>query len=259
MNRIPVVFTRMYSCCGCLRPALRRHIADRSLQNLQQRLLHTFPGDIPRQRHVLRLARDLVDLINVNNPPLRALHVIIGVLQKPQHDILHVLADIPRLSQSGGIGNRERHIQQPRQRPGQQRLARPRRPNQQNVALLQLHFARARRRPFFLPPRNRVVQDALVVVVHRDRQRFLGVVLPDAMLVQVFLDLLRLGNLLRRRPLLLGGFRAQLLVQNILAQDDAVITDIHTRAGDELLDFGVGFAAKTAECDVAGACHNFGL
>src|SRR5205085_7242093 len=43
-----------------LAAALRRDIADRAFENLQQRLLHTFAAYVARDGNVLRLARDLV-------------------------------------------------------------------------------------------------------------------------------------------------------------------------------------------------------
>ena len=63
---------------GVLATALRWHVANRPLQNLEQRLLHTFPAHISGNRHVLRLAPDFVDFVNVNNPDLCALHVVFG-------------------------------------------------------------------------------------------------------------------------------------------------------------------------------------
>ena len=50
-----------------LASALRRHIANRAFQNFQQRLLHAFAGNVARDGDVLRLARDLVDFVNVND------------------------------------------------------------------------------------------------------------------------------------------------------------------------------------------------
>src|SRR5688572_28984875 len=67
-----------------LAPALRRNIADRPFQDLQERLLHPFSGNIARNGNVLRLARDLVDLVDVNNPHLGTLHIVIGILEQPE-------------------------------------------------------------------------------------------------------------------------------------------------------------------------------
>ncbi len=67
MNRI---FARVHADVFLLRmlaPALRRHVADRPFQDFQQRLLHAFAGNVARDGDVFRLARDLVDLVNINN------------------------------------------------------------------------------------------------------------------------------------------------------------------------------------------------
>jgi hypothetical protein len=53
---------------GVLAPALRRHAGDRALQDLQQRLLHALAGHVACDRRVVRLARDLVHLVDVDDP-----------------------------------------------------------------------------------------------------------------------------------------------------------------------------------------------
>src|SRR5690606_37510267 len=50
-----------------LASALRRHRGDRALDQLQQRLLHALARDIARDRRVVGLARDLVDLVDVDD------------------------------------------------------------------------------------------------------------------------------------------------------------------------------------------------
>src|SRR5689334_567297 len=54
-----------------LAPALRRHIANRAFQDLQQSLLHSFAGNIAGDGNVFRFAGYFVDLINVNDAALR--------------------------------------------------------------------------------------------------------------------------------------------------------------------------------------------
>jgi hypothetical protein len=53
-------------------------------------------------------------------------------------DVLDVLADVARLGEVGGVGDRERHVEDARQRLREQRLARAGRPEQEDVRLLQL-------------------------------------------------------------------------------------------------------------------------
>ena len=65
-----------------LASALRRDIAGGAFQNLQQSLLHAFAGNIARDADVVGLAADLVDLVDVNDPDLGALHIVIRILQQ---------------------------------------------------------------------------------------------------------------------------------------------------------------------------------
>src|SRR5438874_3162962 len=61
-----------------LAPALWRYVRDGTLDDLQQRLLHTLAGHVPGDRRVLRLARDLVDLVDVHDAGLGAADVVVG-------------------------------------------------------------------------------------------------------------------------------------------------------------------------------------
>src|SRR5690606_17297901 len=110
-----------------LASALRRYRGDRALDQLQKRLLHALARDVTRDRRVVRLARDLVDLVDVDDARLRLLDVVVALLQQLLDDVLDVLADVARLRQRGGVRNRERHVQQARERLREQRLAAARR------------------------------------------------------------------------------------------------------------------------------------
>src|ERR1051326_949549 len=59
---------------------LRRNIRNSAFEDLQQRLLHTFTGDVARDRRVLILATDLVDFVDVDDALLRALDVAVRSL-----------------------------------------------------------------------------------------------------------------------------------------------------------------------------------
>ena len=99
-----------------LAAALRRHGGGGALQDLQQRLLHALPRDVARDRGVLGLAGDLVDLVDVDDAGLGLLHVVVGRLDELEQDVLDVLADVAGLRQRGGVGDRERDVQHPRER-----------------------------------------------------------------------------------------------------------------------------------------------
>ena len=84
---------------------------------------------------------------------------------------------------------------------------------------------------------------ALVVVVDRHRERALGLLLPDDVLVEHAVDLLRLRQVVdveRRRS-------GQLLVDDLVAEVDALVADVDARPGDQLLDLALRLAAEAAE------------
>src|SRR5690606_38753077 len=78
---------------GMLAPALRRHGGRGALHQLEQRLLHALARHIARDRRVLRLAADLVDLVNIDDAALRLLDIIVAGLQQLEDDVLDILAD----------------------------------------------------------------------------------------------------------------------------------------------------------------------
>ena len=119
-------------------------MAVRPLEDLQQRLLDALAGDVARDRRVVGLARDLVDLVDVDDPRLGLLDVVVGGLDQLQEDVLDVLADVAGLGQRRRVGDRERDVEDPRERLGEQRLAAAGRAEQQDVRLLQLDLARPR-------------------------------------------------------------------------------------------------------------------
>src|SRR5690606_30754112 len=82
---------------GVLAPPLRRHRGDGALEDLQQRLLHALAGDVARDRRVLALAGDLVDLVDVDDAGLGLLDVVVGRLDELEQDVLDVLADVAGL------------------------------------------------------------------------------------------------------------------------------------------------------------------
>ena len=123
---------------GVLAPALRGHRRGRALEDLQQRLLDALAGDVTRDRRVVGLARDLVDLVDVDDPGLGLLHIEVGGLDQLQEDVLDVLADVAGLGQRRGVGDRERDVEDPGKGLGQQRLAAAGRAEQHDVRLLQL-------------------------------------------------------------------------------------------------------------------------
>ena len=129
---------------GVLAPTLRRHRGGCPLEDLQQRLLDPLAGDVAGDRGVVRLAGDLVHLVDVDDPRLRLLDVEVGGLDQLQEDVLDVLADVAGLGQRRGVGDREGDVEDPGKGLGEQRLAAAGRPEQQDVRLLELDSRRRR-------------------------------------------------------------------------------------------------------------------
>ena len=119
-----------------------------ALQDLQQSLLNALPGDVPGDRRVLALAGDLVDLVDVDDPGLGALDVVIGGLDEFEQDVLDVLTDVTGLGQRGGVGDGEGHVEHLGQRLGQVCLAAAGRSEHQDVGLGQLNRLTSGSRPF---------------------------------------------------------------------------------------------------------------
>src|SRR4051812_18131026 len=229
---------------GVLAAALRRHARGGPLEDLQKRLLDALARHVARDRRVVRLARDLVDLVDVDDPGLGLLDVVVGGLDELQEDVLDVLADVARLGERRRVGDGERDVEDPGERLREQRFAAAGRAQEQDVRLLQLNV--------------RVVAlhhlHALVVVVDRYGERALGLVLADDVLVQHVVDLTRLREVLdveRRRS-------GELLVDDLVAEIDALVADVDARAGDQLLDLSLRLAAEAAQqlfVRVGGAGH----
>ena len=155
--------------------ALRRNVGDRAFENLQQRLLHAFTGNVARDRRVLILAANLVDFVDVDDALLRAFDVAVRRLQEFENDVLDVFTDVAGFGQRRGIDDREGNAQHARERLRQQRLAGAGRPDQKDVRFLNLDVgtparqvrsacsAGRRRRPdasWFRPGRSRIRRES---------------------------------------------------------------------------------------------------
>ena len=144
---------------------------------------------------------------------LRQIHVVVRRLEQTQEDVLHVIAHVAGLGEGGCVGNGEGHLQCPGQGLGDMGLAGAGGTDHENVALLQLHVLAA------------AELDALIVVVHRHRQRHLGAVLADDILIQDLPDLPGGGQLIRQVNRRKAFLSAQLLIQHAHAQIHALIAD----------------------------------
>ena len=214
-----------------LAASLRRNRGNRALHDFQQRLLYAFARHIAGDRRVVRFAADFIDFINIDDAALRALDVVICGLQQLEDDVLDILADIARLSQSRCICHRERNVQDARKRLSQQSFTAPRGAEQHNVRFRQFDVLRFCR-----------VIEALIVVVNRHGEHALCGALTNHIIIE------NVANLLGRWNTVTGlnqrGF--VLLADDVHAQFDTFVTDEDGRPCDQLAYFVLALAAKRA-------------
>jgi hypothetical protein len=193
-----------------------------------------FAGD----RGVVALAGDLVDLVDVDDPALTLLDVVVGVLKERQDDVLDVLTDVSGLGEARRVGDRERHLEEARQRLRQQRLARAGRTDQQDVRLLE-----------FDVPGDQLRIDPLVVIVDGDGEDLLRALLPDHVLVEDLLDLRGLRDRGRGGD---GLLLVTLLGDDVVAEVDALVADVDRRPRDQLANLVLALTAERTD-EIAAA------
>ena len=214
-----------------LAAALRWHRRDGALEDLQERLLDALAGHVARDRRVVRLARDLVDLVDVDDPGLGLLDVEVRGLDELEQDVLDVLADVAGLGQRRRVRDRERDVEDPRERLREERLAAACRPEEEDVRLLELDLGLLESHPH-----------ALVVVVDRDRERALRLLLRDDVVVQDGVDVERLRKVVEVELRRSG----ELLVDDLVTEIDALVADVDAGTSDQLLHLALTFAAEAA-------------
>ncbi len=235
MNRMLVVSIWMYCCSGCLRPPCGGHVGHGPLEHLQEGLLDSLAGDVARDRDVVRGLADLVDFVDVDNAALGGFEIEVGGVQQLEQDVLDVLAHVAGLGERGRVADGEGNVQDPSQRPRQQRLAAAGRPDQEDVRLVELDFGLG----VF------AVNQPLVVVVHGHRQDFFGPFLADHVGVELLLDLARRRDVGEER---LGNAAPfPLLVEDLLAELDAIAADVDVaRTFHQRADVAIALAAEGA-------------
>ena len=215
-----------------LAAALRRDVGDGAFDDLEERLLHPLARDVARDGDVFALARDLVDLVDVDDAALRLFDVVVGVLDEFEQDVFDVLAHVTGLGEGGRVAGGEGNVEDAREGAGEQRLAAAGGPEQEDVALFDLDVV--------IPLAGKFAVDALVMVIDRYGQHLFGLVLPDDVLVELGLDLGRLFQLDAVVRLILAG-GADLFVADL----DAFVADGEAvGAGDQDLGAALRLAAK---------------
>src|SRR5215470_19681423 len=210
-------------------PALRRDVGDRAFEDLKQRLLHAFAGNVACDRGILVLAADLVYLVDVDDALLRALDVAVCRLQQLQDDVFHVLPDVAGFGERRGVDDGERDFEHPREGLREQRLAGSGRADQQDVRFLNLDIA---------APLHHLYP--LVVLVDGDGQFLLRFFLPDHVFVEEVFDLRRF----RKRRARGGGFLLSVIADDLDADVDALVADVNGGACDQLFDFILALTAE---------------
>ena len=243
-----------------------RNARHRALKNLKQRLLNALARHIAGNGKVLGLAGNLVDLIDIDDANLRALDIAIGGVDELEQDVLHVLAHVAGLGKRGGIGDGKRHLEDARERLGEQGLTGTGGTEQQDVGLGELylvHIVVELRAHAVVKGRHRgaALDDAAVMVVHGNRHSALGVLLTHNIGRKLVIDLVRgrhvrddLAVVLELKALGLGvhgGLGCSLAVVVEEARQLAVAGSVHKVRSQRLLqNLGTGGDALVADKDV---------
>ena len=223
-----------------LTATLRRDRCNRTFQELQEALLHTFTAHVTRDGRVSGLTSNLVDFVDKDNAAFSFGHIVIGSLQQANDNAVDIFAHVTSFSQDRRISNRERHVQKAGHRLRQERLARTGRADQEQVRLFDIDIV--------LGLVRLLVAESLVMVVNGHRERHLCTVLSNDKIVQVSLDFGRERERLRRDFLrFLFLFRtSQVFFKNAAAHAYAITANIRTGTGDHLFDLFCRLSAKTA-------------
>src|SRR3979490_2831965 len=219
---------------------LRRNRGNGALHDLQKRLLHALARDVPGDRRVVGFAADLVDFVDIDDAALGALDIVVGRLQQLQDDVFDVLADIAGFGQRRRICHRERHVENPRQRLRQQRLARAGWTDQQDIRLRQFDVVVLG-----------LVVEPLVVVMDRDREHLLGMALADYVIVEDLADFLRGRDAVAR----LHQRGLVFLTDDIHAEFNAFVADEYGGSRDQFADFMLALATERAIQRVLGVAR----
>ena len=223
---------------------LRRYGSNGSLYDLQESLLYALAGYVSCDRRIFRLSRDLVDLVNINDPVLCPLDISVRGLNHFQEDVLHIFSHISCLCKSCRVCDRKRNVQDLRKCLGQQRLSASCRPEHEDIALLELHTEIL------------LGHDPLIMVVHCHREDFLRLILSDYIIIQKFFHLLRRQEI---DIIICSAFIIiQLFLNDLGADGDALVTDVcAVGSGDQFSHLCLRLVAERAPHDIIHhfSCH----
>src|SRR5262249_15014117 len=155
-----------------------------------------------------------------DDPLLALLDVPVGVLQQSEDEVLDVLPDVAGLGQRRRVADRERYVEDARERPREQGLPAARGADQEDVALLDFDVVERDLRA-----------EPLVVVVDGDREDLLRALLRYDVLVEPALDLERGRERPRKRNVrdaVRAGRLLLLVAEDRVAEVDALVADVHS-------------------------------
>ena len=217
-----------------LSAALGRNVCYSALDYLEQCLLNALAADVSCYRRVLGLSCNLVDFVDIDYAALGALYVVIRGLDYSEQDVFDILADITRLGERSCVRNGERNVQNLGKCLREHSFTDTGGTQKNDIALLNLNIGALR------------AVYSLIVVIDRDTQRFLRLVLTYNIFVELLFDLMGLGKRLvtRARSALAAGGALFVGLNYVEALLHALVTDIYPRTGDKLLDLILCFLAE---------------
>ena len=208
VNLHAISFATLLAC------VVHRHMHRGALEDLEQRLLHAFSGDVARHGGVV--------------------HIAVGRLNEPTQHRFHVVAHIASLGERRGVDDDKRHLHGLCQRLRQKRLARPGRAYHNNIALLKFYAVVILRRHY-----------PFIMIINGYGQDLLCIFLSDHIIVQKLFDFHRLQEI--DVQLLFHRIFFILFFYNIRAYFHAFVTNINAcRTRNQFLYLLLPFIAKRA-------------
>ena len=229
---------------GMLAASLRGNRCDRPLDDLEQRLLNALTGYVAGNGRIFGLSSDFVDLINIDDTLLRPLKVKIRSLDELEKNVLNILTDVTGLRECRRVRDRERDIQKPCERLRKKRLAGTGRSQHHDIGFLKLHIDLFR------------CEQSLIMIVDRNGEDLLCLLLTDDILIEKSLDLHRLFQV--DPAIFLTGVRIVLFffLYDLRADLNTLITDVYScRSGDQLSHLIFRLSAEAAAYHFHSACH----
>ena len=207
--------------------------------DLQQRLLNALSGDVTRYGRIFALARDLIDLVDIDYSALGKLHIKIRRLQKAKQDIFNVISHISGLCQRRCIRYCKRNVKNARKSLREKRFSGAGGSDEQDIALLQLHVVILRREA-----------NAFIVIIYRNGKRDLGALLSNDVLIEHLPDSRR-RRYTRQLSLLFVNsifvhIGREVRAQYGCTQSNTFIADIGIAAGYYAVNLVLSLAAEAA-------------